>query len=128
LRLEEAELKIARGFGNNRPTPEQREKALVALVEGLKPGVWLVIEHPALDTPEMRNIGHKGYENVAADRAGAMRAFTSPAVKAAIDRRHIKLISYADLPSSPSQPKDGRDRSRSEHSGDCKFNRGYQRR
>jgi predicted glycoside hydrolase/deacetylase ChbG (UPF0249 family) len=105
LRLEEAGLRIAGGFGNNRSTPEQREKALVALVEGLKPGVWLIIEHPALDTPEMRNIGHKGYENVAADRAGVMRAFTSSAVKAAIDRRHIKLISYADLDPPPTPPQ-----------------------
>ena len=56
-----------------------------------------------LDTPEMRSIGHKGYENVAADRAGVTRAFTSPRVKEAVARRKIKLISYADL--APDAPR-----------------------
>lgn len=36
-------------------------------------------------------------ENVAADRAGVTRAFTSAAVKEAVARRKIKLVSYADI-------------------------------
>ena len=56
----------------------------------------MIVEHPALDTPEMRSIGHKGYEDVAADRAGVTRAFTSARVKDVIARRKIKLISYAE--------------------------------
>ena len=56
----------------------------------------MIVEHPALDTPEMRNIGHKGYENVAADRAGVTLAFTSVKVKEVIARRKIRLISYAE--------------------------------
>ena len=55
-----------------------------------------MVEHPAFDTPEMRNIGHKGYENVATDRAGVTRAFTSERVKEVIARRKIRLISYAE--------------------------------
>jgi hypothetical protein len=43
----------------------------------------------------MRSIGHKGYENVAADRAGVTHAFTSARVKEVILRRKIALISYA---------------------------------
>jgi hypothetical protein len=84
-------------FGNSTFTGDQREKALVDLVEKLQPGQWLILEHPAFDTPEMRNIGHKGYENVATDRDGVTRAFTSPKVKEVIAMRKIKLISYADL-------------------------------
>jgi hypothetical protein len=66
----------------------------------LQPGTWLIVEHPAFDTPEMRNIAHKGYETVAADRAGVTHAFLSPKVKEVLKRRDIKLISYADLPAS----------------------------
>jgi predicted glycoside hydrolase/deacetylase ChbG (UPF0249 family) len=97
LRLEDARLKFAGTFGNYRSTADQREQALVELAEKLQPGQWMVLEHPGLDTPEMRNIGHKGYENVAADRAGVTRAFTSARVKEIIARRKIKLISYADI-------------------------------
>ena len=97
LRMEAPGLKFAGGFGNNTFTADQREKALVDLIEKLQPGQWMILEHPAFDTPEMRNIGHKGYENVAADRAGVMAAFTSTKVKEAIARRKVKLISYADV-------------------------------
>ncbi len=58
--------------------------------------LWLFVEHPGLDTPEMRAIGHKGYEDVAADRDGVTKMFTSEKVKAVIKRRGIKLVSYAD--------------------------------
>ena len=97
LRLEDAGLTFAGMFGTNTSTAEQREKALVELVEKLQPGQWLLVEHPAFDTPEMRVIGHKGYENVAADRAGVSQAFTSARVKEVITRRKITLISYADV-------------------------------
>lgn len=99
LRTEPPELKAAGSFGNSGSTPEEREKALVELIERLQPGQWLIVEHPAFDTPETRAIGHKGYENVAADRAGVLRALVSPGVRDAIVRRKVKLISYADLTS-----------------------------
>jgi predicted glycoside hydrolase/deacetylase ChbG (UPF0249 family) len=78
-------------------TADQKEQGLVKLLEALVPGTWMIVEHPALDTPEMRNIGHKGHENVAADRAGVTLAFTSDRVKEVIARRNIKLISYAEV-------------------------------
>jgi predicted glycoside hydrolase/deacetylase ChbG (UPF0249 family) len=89
--------KPAGGFRGSGTTPEQKEAALVAILENLKPGVWLFVEHPGLDTPEMRAIGHVGYRNVAADRDGVTKAFTSDKVKEAIRTRGIKLASYADL-------------------------------
>jgi predicted glycoside hydrolase/deacetylase ChbG (UPF0249 family) len=87
----------AAGFGGANKTAEQKEQDLVNVVEKLGPGQWLIVEHPAFDTPEMRAIGHKGYENVAADRAGVTKAFTSQRVKDVIQRRSIQLISYAEL-------------------------------
>lgn len=97
LRMEITGMKFAGGFGNSTFTPEQRERALLDLIEKLEPGQWMTLEHPAFDTSEMRNIGHKGYENVAADRVGVLHALTSARVKEAIARRGIRLISYADI-------------------------------
>ncbi len=94
LRLENRDLKPARGFRGS--TAAEREAALVDLVEKLEPGRWLLVEHPGLDTSEMRGFGHLGYFNVATDREGVTKAFTSPKVREAIQRRGIKLISYRD--------------------------------
>jgi predicted glycoside hydrolase/deacetylase ChbG (UPF0249 family) len=90
-------LKRAGGFGGSDASAEERVEALVKLLEGLKPGTWILVEHPGLDTPEMRSMGHEGYWNVAAHRDGVTRAFTSPKVKEVIKKRKIKLISYSDL-------------------------------
>ena len=68
----------------------------MGLLEKLEPGRWLLVEHPGFDTPEMRGLGHLGYYDVAADREGVTRAFTSDQAKAVIQRRAIRLISYAD--------------------------------
>lgn len=86
-----------RRFGGNEFSAEEKEAQLVELIESLTPGDWLIVEHPGLDTPEMRAIGHKGYWNVAEDRAGVTHAFTSERVKQAIRARGVVLGSYADL-------------------------------
>lgn len=104
LRMEDAGLKFAGAFGSSASTSDQREKLLIDLLEKLQPGQWLLLEHPAFDTAEMRNIGHKGYENVAADRAGVTNAFISPKVKEVIARRKITLLSYADLAPDKRRP------------------------
>jgi predicted glycoside hydrolase/deacetylase ChbG (UPF0249 family) len=105
LRLEAGgRMKHAGWFGDNTSSGEQREQALVDLVEKLEPGLWLIVEHPGFDTPEMRNIGHKGYENVAADRAAVTNAFTSAKVKEVVARRKIRLVSYADLAADDLRP------------------------
>lgn len=76
---------------------EQKEQNLTKRLEELPSGDYLLVEHPGLDTPEMRNIFHKGYETVATNRAGVTQAFTSPKVRDAIVRRRIRLVSYAEL-------------------------------
>ena len=96
LRLDAQGLKSARGFTGK--TPNERETSLVALLEKLEPGLWLLVEHPGFDVPEMRALGHHGYENVAEDREGVTQAFTSAKVAEVIRRRSIKLINYAELP------------------------------
>jgi len=84
-------------FGGKDTTAEQKEENLIRILEDLKSGLWIIVEHPGLDTPEMRAIGHRGYENVAADRQGVTQAFTSSRVKEVIRRRGIRLVSYSDL-------------------------------
>ena len=85
------------GFGGSEAGAKEKVAALVKLIEGLKPGTWILVEHPGLDTPEMRAMGHKGYWNVAAHRDAVTKAFTSRKVKEVIKKRKIKLISYSDL-------------------------------
>ncbi|MGB7347312.1 MAG: ChbG/HpnK family deacetylase [Pirellulaceae bacterium] len=75
---------------------EEGEAEMVRLVEGLKPGLWLFVEHPGVDCPEMKAVGHLGNENVCETRAAVTAAFTSDKVKEVARRRGIKLISYAE--------------------------------
>lgn len=71
-------------------------KLIAALQELQEPGLYLIIEHPGLDTPEMQAHGHPGYENVAWHRAGVTQAFTSDKVKEVIAKKGIRLISYRE--------------------------------
>ena len=96
LDVDLAGVKPFRAWGKTRDFSE-REKQFVQNLETLQPGTYLFVDHPGLEDPEMQAIGHKGYEDVALDRDGVTRVFTSPMVKAAIQRKGIKLISYKDL-------------------------------
>jgi hypothetical protein len=95
LRVEDSGLKGLRGFEGT--TGEERERSLVAILEKLEPGRWLLVEHPGLDNAEMRGLGHEGYRDVAAHRAAVTAAFTSAKVKKVIESRGIRLIGYGDL-------------------------------
>ena len=86
---------------DSKATARQREAALVKALEDLQPGVWILVEHPGLDTAEMQAMGHKGYWEVASHRDGVTKSFTSPRVKEVIKRRGIQLASYADLWPAP---------------------------
>lgn len=96
-RLAEQGVKSIGRWGSSEDTPKERETALIKALEKLTPGTWILVEHPGLDTPEMRAIGHQGYENVAKDRDTVTKVFTSTKVKKFINKKDIKLISYGDL-------------------------------
>jgi chitin disaccharide deacetylase len=81
-------------WGKNDTTANQRIKSAVKTLKSLGPGSYLFIDHPGLDTPEMRAIWHKGYENVAADRDGVTKVFTSKEVFDAVKSSGIRLVSY----------------------------------
>jgi len=82
---------------DSKATAQQRIAALVKALETLEPGIWILVEHPGLDTDEMRAIGHAGYWNVATHRDAVTKAFTSEKVKAVIKKRGIQLVSYNDV-------------------------------
>lgn len=90
-------LKPAGSIGTNTLTSDQREKALLGLLERLEPGDWLLVTHPGFDSPETRALGHLGYENVATDRSNVRRALVSERAKKVLERRGITLIGYPDL-------------------------------
>jgi len=98
LNVEPSEAGV-RGFGRlgDVKTAGERIDRFIELLEELKPGTYLFVEHPGLNTAEMSAIGHKGYEDVAQDRDAVTELFVSDKVKKVIKRLGIKLISYADL-------------------------------
>ncbi len=85
-------------YSGAKETTEQKVQSFIKMLDELKVGeTYLFVDHPGLDTPELRAISHIGYENVAVDRQGVTDAWTDPRVKEAIKKRGIQLISYAEL-------------------------------
>lgn len=80
--------------------PEQKEKVLLEKLKTARPGLYLLVVHPGLDTPEERaivDLNPDGLQNVYKYRSAEVRAITSPKVKKIITQRNIKLLSYRDL-------------------------------
>jgi predicted glycoside hydrolase/deacetylase ChbG (UPF0249 family) len=79
-------------------TSEEKVQSFIRMLDDLKSGeTYLFVDHPGIDTPELRAIYHVGYQNVASDRQGVTDAWTDQRVKDAIKKKGIQLISYADL-------------------------------
>lgn len=79
-------------------TSEEKLASFLAALASMEPGgTYWFIGHPALDTPELRAISHRGYENVAVSRQAVTDTWTHPNVKAFIQDRGIQLIGYRDL-------------------------------
>ncbi len=100
LRIETGEYGVERfplaAKGN---TLDERIQFFTEALESLEAGkTYLYVEHPALNSDEMETVGHRGYDGVREDRALVTEVFTSEKVKKVISERHIRLISYADLP------------------------------
>lgn len=83
------------GFGNG--TIEEKVATMIENLDALTPGLWLFVEHPGMDTPEMQAMGTRPDNNVAADRNAVTAVWTDPRVREAIERCGINLVSYGDL-------------------------------
>jgi predicted glycoside hydrolase/deacetylase ChbG (UPF0249 family) len=86
-------------YAGPKGTPEEKVKSLKAMLNSLKAGEsYLFVDHPGKNDPELKSFFHTGYEDVANDRDGVLKAWTDPEVKQMIKDKNIRLISYADLP------------------------------
>lgn len=90
------------GYAGPKASSEEKIASFLQTLEGLEAGkTYLFVDHPGLDTPEMRAFGHVGYAGVAVDRQGVTDAWTHPRVLETVRRLGIQLISYADLRGAP---------------------------
>ncbi len=78
-------------------TAEEQASEFAKAILELEDGVYLFVEHPALDTPEMETVGIKGSYKTGRDRQLVTDVFTSDIVKEAIRERGVELVSYGDL-------------------------------
>jgi predicted glycoside hydrolase/deacetylase ChbG (UPF0249 family) len=58
---------------------------------------YLFVDHPGLDSPELKAVSHIGYEDVAIDRQGVTTLWTSDEIKSLIKSKGIQLVSYKDV-------------------------------
>ena len=85
-------------YAGPKKTPSEKRESFVKVLAGLDADqTYLFVDHPGLDTPELRAIHHIGYEDVAADRQGVTDVWTDPRVREFIASKGIKLISYRDV-------------------------------
>ena len=98
LRLEAQGVSEILGWRSAVKTMEQTASDLAAAILRLQPGTHLLIEHPGVDTEEMRAMGHRGRETEFLTRACATYALTSGKVRQAVKDRDVTLINHLDLP------------------------------
>lgn len=79
-------------------TSAEKIQSFMKMLDKLQPGkTYLFVDHPGANSPELRAIYLKGYEDVAVDRQGVMDTWTDERVKEMIRKKKIELISYKDL-------------------------------
>jgi len=94
----EMETVLPASFDGPHATAADKIESFIRMLQKLQPGkTYIFVEHPGLDSEELRAIHHIGYENVATDRQGVTSLYTSERVKAAIKQKGIQLISYKEI-------------------------------
>lgn len=85
-------------YDGQKQTSQEKIESFIRMLSKLEKGkTYLFVDHPGLDTPELRAIYHAGYEDVALDRQGVTDTWTSAKIRAAIRKYGVQLISYKDL-------------------------------
>ena len=85
-------------YDGPKKTSAEKIQSFLTMLGKLESGkTYVFIDHPGLDTAELRAIHHIGYEDVATDRQGVTDVLTSDTVKAFIKQKGIQLIGYRDL-------------------------------
>ena len=82
---------------------EKKTHMTVSMLEKLKPGLWLWVTHPGVESPEQSALIRTKPEDVFTNgdvgqhRAAETKALISPEVKSAIQKMGIKLTSYREF-------------------------------
>ena len=86
------------GYDGPHKTSSEKIQSFINMLNKLEPGnTYLFVDHPGLNSPELRAIYHTGYEDVATDRQGVTDTWTNEKIKKLIKQKGIQLISYKDL-------------------------------
>ena len=86
------------GYDGPHKTSKEKVESFINMLNKLQPGnTYLFVDHPGLDSPELRAIHHIGYVDVATDRQGVTDTWTNEKIKKLIKQKGIQLISYKDL-------------------------------
>jgi predicted glycoside hydrolase/deacetylase ChbG (UPF0249 family) len=97
IQLEELNVKYT-GYDGPHKTSGEKIQSFINMLNKLQPGnTYLFVDHPGLNSPELRAIYHIGYEDVATDRQGVTDTWTNEKIKELIKQKGIQLISYKDL-------------------------------
>ena len=76
---------------------ETRISAFTSELAELSSGTYIFIDHPAVESAELRETGHCGYEDVQQDRLTCLQTLTSDVLRKQVERLGIELISYRDI-------------------------------
>jgi len=99
LRVEAGQGVKGVSYAGPKTSPDEKLASFIEMLRRLEPGkTYVFVDHPGLDTPELRAIHHVGYENVALDRQGVTDTLTHPKVKELVKEKGVTLIGYRDLP------------------------------
>lgn len=83
------------GYDGPHGTLEEKHDSFIKMLESLEKGKrYVFLDHPAYKDPEMEEVWHIGYENVAVDRQGVTDLLKSPQIKKVIEDKGIRLIDY----------------------------------
>ncbi len=79
-------------------TSEEKIQSFINMLNKLEPGkTYIFLDHPGIETMQLKAVYHIGYEDVQTDRQGVTDLFTNEKVKALIKEKGIQLIGYRDL-------------------------------
>lgn len=82
------------------PAPMPRERVreeLEAWLRAREPGLWLYVDHPSVDGPEMRGRDSQFGDRFAEHQGAVAELWADPSLRDLLDELDIELVSYRDL-------------------------------
>ena len=78
-------------------TPEESRRLFGAKLRGLTPGLWMYVDHPAADSPELRVVDTNSGKRWARERSSVLTIRTDLRMRALIDELGISLVGPHDV-------------------------------